>query len=164
MRVTSSSGTRRSVLALTSTTRPLAQSYRESRYHLRDTDGSKLAAWNTANEDLYNVLFFTTKGVACSVVRRFAGKTLDESSGHRQRAWAALREKLDGCSSEALRAEHAKMNSAQMRSDQDPDEFLYELDTRRERRNACDPPEVPMERTEESAAGRTASTRPAASR
>ena len=29
-----------------------------------DTDGSKLAAWNTANEDLYNVLFFTTKGAA----------------------------------------------------------------------------------------------------
>ena len=47
-----------------------------------DTDGSKLAAWNTANEDLYNVLFFTTKGAACSVVRRFAGKTLDEDSGH----------------------------------------------------------------------------------
>ena len=42
-----------------------------------DTDGSKLAAWNTANEDLYNLLFFT-KGAACSVVRRFAGKTLDE--------------------------------------------------------------------------------------
>ena len=51
-----------------------------------DTDGSKLAAWNTANEDLYNVLFLTTKGAACSVVRRFAGKTLDEGSGHGQRA------------------------------------------------------------------------------
>ena len=51
-----------------------------------DTDGSKLAAWNTANEDLYNVLFFTTKSAACSVVRRFAGKTLDEGSGHGQRA------------------------------------------------------------------------------
>ena len=38
-----------------------------------DTDGSKLAAWTTANDDLYNVLFFTTKGAACSVVRCFAG-------------------------------------------------------------------------------------------
>ena len=47
-----------------------------------DTDGSKLAAWNTANEDLYSVLFFRTKGEACSVVRRFAGKTLDEGSEH----------------------------------------------------------------------------------
>ena len=75
-----------------------------------DTDGFKLAAWNTAKEDLYNVLFFTTKGVACFVVRRFAGKTLDEDSGHGQRAWAALRKKFDGCSREALRAEHAKMD------------------------------------------------------
>ena len=56
-----------------------------------DTDSSELAAWITANENLYNVLFFTTKGAACSVVRRFAGKTLDEGSAHGQRAWAALR-------------------------------------------------------------------------
>ena len=42
-----------------------------------DTDGSKLAVWNTANEGFYNVRFLTTKGPACSVVRRFAGKTLD---------------------------------------------------------------------------------------
>ena len=33
------------------------------------------------------------------------------------------------------------MNSARMSPGQDPDEFLYELDTRRERLNACDPPE-----------------------
>ena len=69
-----------------------------------DTDGSKLAVWNTVNEDLYNVLFFTTKGAACSVVRRFAGKTLNEGSGHRQRAWATL-ETFDGCLREALRVE-----------------------------------------------------------
>ena len=81
-----------------------------------DIDGSKLAAWNTANVDLYNVLFFSTKSAACSIVRRFAGKTLDEGSGHGQRAWAALREKFDGFSREALRAEHAKMNSARINS------------------------------------------------
>ena len=79
-----------------------------------DTDSSKLTAWNTANENLYNVLFFTTKGAACSVVRRFEGKTLDEGSEHGQRAWAALRKKSDGCSRQALRAEHAKTNSARM--------------------------------------------------
>ena len=77
-------------------------------------DGSKLVVWNTANEDLDNVLFFTTKGAACSVVRRFAGETLDEGSGHGPRAWAALCERFDGCSREALRAEHVKMNSARM--------------------------------------------------
>ena len=80
-----------------------------------DTDGSKLAAWNTANEDLCSVLLFTTKGAACSIVCRFASKTLDEGSGRGQRAWAALRERFDGCSREALRAERAKMTSTRMR-------------------------------------------------
>ena len=60
-----------------------------------DTDGFKLAAFNMANKDLYNVLFFTTKGAVCSIVRRFAGKTLDKGSRHGQRVWAALREKFD---------------------------------------------------------------------
>ena len=110
-----------------------------------DTDGSKLAAWNTVNEDLCDVLFVTTKGAICSVVRRLAGKILDEGSGHGQRVWAALHEKFDGCSREALRAGHAKMNSARRSPGQDPDEFLYEFDTRRERINACDPPEGPTD-------------------
>ena len=60
-----------------------------------DTEGSKPAAWNTANKDLYNVLFFTMKGAACPVVRHFAGKTLEEGSEHGQHAWATLREKSD---------------------------------------------------------------------
>ena len=51
-----------------------------------DTDGSKLATWNTANKDLYNVPFLTTKGAVCSIVRRFAGKRLDEDSEHGQHA------------------------------------------------------------------------------
>ena len=110
------------------------------------TDGSRLAAWNTANENLYNVLFFTTKDAACSVVRCFADKTLDEGSGHGQRAWAALRETFHGCSREALRVEPAKMNCARMSPGQDPDEFLCELDTCRERLNACDPPKGPTGR------------------
>ena len=111
-----------------------------------DIDGSKLAVLNTANEDLYNVLLFTTKGAACSVVHRFAGKILEEGSGHGQRAWAALREKLDGCLREAFKAKHAKMNSARMSPGDNPDEFLYELDTRRESLNAYDPLEGPTDR------------------
>ena len=90
--------------------------------------------------------FFTTKGAACSVVHCVAGKILYEGSGHGQRAWAALREKFDGCSREGLRAEHAKMNSARMSPGQDPDEFLCELDTRRKRFNAYDAPEAPTDR------------------
>ena len=38
------------------------------------------------------------------------------------------------------------MNSARMSPDQDPDEFMYELDTHRKRLNALDPPEGPTDR------------------
>ena len=76
-----------------------------------DTDGYKFAAWNTARENLQNVLFFTTKGAACFVVRRFAGNTFDEGSGHEKRAWSALCEKFNSCPREALRAEQAKINT-----------------------------------------------------
>ena len=41
-----------------------------------DTDASKLAAWNTTDEDLHNVPFFTTKGAACSVVHRLHARDL----------------------------------------------------------------------------------------
>ena len=92
------------------------------------------------------MLFFTTKGAACSVVRRFAGKTLDKGSGYGQRAWAALREMFDSCSKKALKAEHAEMNSARMSPGEVPDEFMYELDTRRKRLNACDALEGPTDR------------------
>ena len=111
-----------------------------------DTDDFKLVAWNMANEDLYNVLLFMSKGAACSVVRRFGGKTLDEGSEHGQRAWAALCGTFDGCSREALRAQHAKMNSTRMSRVQHPDKFLHELETRRKRLNACDPSEGPTDR------------------
>lgn len=33
-----------------------------------------------------------------------------------------------------------------MHSGQDPDEYFYIMDSRRDRRNACDPPESPIER------------------
>ena len=92
------------------------------------------------------MLFFTTNNAACSIVHRFTGKILDEGSGHGQRAWAALRDKFDGCSREALRPENAKMNSARMSPCQGLDEFLYELDNRRELLNACDSPKGPTDR------------------
>ena len=38
------------------------------------------------------------------------------------------------------------MNSARVSLGQDHDDFLYELDTRRERHNACDPPKGPTDR------------------
>ena len=45
---------------------------------------NRCALWEASNEDLYNVFF--TKGAACFVVRRFAGKTLGGESEHGQPA------------------------------------------------------------------------------
>ena len=64
-----------------------------------DTDQETTrATWDAANQDLYRVLFFITAASAISVVRRFQGKTPAEGPGHGQQVWAALREKLNGCS------------------------------------------------------------------
>ena len=74
------------------------------------------------------------------------GTTLEDGAGHGQQAWAALREKFKGTLREAIRAEHAKMNNAPMRSGQDPFEHLYIMDSCRDHLNACDPPEGPTDR------------------
>ena len=111
-----------------------------------NTNDCKLAAWNTANEDLYNVLFFTTKGAACSVVRRFAGKTPAEGVGHGQHAWVALRKIFNVCARAAVRAEHIRMTSTRMHPRQDPDDYLHHMYSFRDRLNSCDPPEGPTDR------------------
>ena len=57
-----------------------------------------------------------------------------------------LREKFKGSSREAIRAERAKMNNTPMRSGQDPDDYLYIMDSCRDRLNACDPLEGSTDR------------------
>ena len=54
----------------------------------------------------------------------------------------ALREKFDGCSLEALRAAHREMETVEMRSDEDPNDFLYIKDRGRDRLNSVTPKEV----------------------
>ena len=74
-----------------------------------DVDNDQATAregWDDANQNLFSILFFTTSGPAFSVVRRFEGRAREDGVGHGQDAWAALREKFDGCSREALRAAH----------------------------------------------------------
>ena len=85
------------------------------------------------------VLFYTTSGSAFSVVRRFKGKRSQDGPGHGQQPWAAQCEKNDGCSREALRAEHRKMNHPKMTPDQDPDELLYIIDSYWEHLNTSTP-------------------------
>ena len=102
------------------------------------------AVWDAANQGQY-VLFFTTAGSAFSVVWRFQGKTLAEGTGHGQQAWAALCEKFDGCSRAAIRSEHIRTKSTRMRSGQDPNDYLYDMDSCWDHLDSCDPLEGPTD-------------------
>ena len=82
--------------------------------------------WDNANHNLFSILFLTKSGPASSVVRRFEGKTREDGVGHGQDAWVALREKFDGCSRETSRTVHRELETVKIRSDKDPDDFLYE--------------------------------------
>ena len=102
--------------------------------------------WDDANHNLFGILYFTTFGPAFSVVRRFEGKTREDRVGHGQDVWAALREKFDGCSREALRAAHREMETVKMPSDKDSYDFLNKKDRCRDRLNSVTPKEGPSDR------------------
>ena len=92
------------------------------------------------------MLFFIPAGSVFSVVWRFHGKTPAEGAGHGQQAWAALCEKGDGCSRAAIWAKQIRMTSTRMYPGQDPDDYLYHMDSCRGRLNACDPSKGPTDR------------------
>ena len=102
--------------------------------------------WDDANHNLFSILYFTTSGPAFSAVRKFEGKTREDGVGHGQDAWAALREKVDGCSREALREAHRELETVKIRSDEDPDDFLYKKDRCSDRLNSVTPKEGPSDR------------------
>ena len=106
-------------------------------------------SWDDANPNLFSILYFTTSGPAFSVVRRFEGKRREDEVRRGQDEWAALREKFDGCSREALRAAHREMETVKIRSDEDPDDFLYKKDRCRDRLNSVTPKEGPSDRRHE---------------
>ena len=103
-------------------------------------------SWDHAYHNFFSILFFTTSSPAFSVVRRFEGKTREDGVGHGKDAWGALRKKFDGCSREALRAAHPELETVKMRSDEDPDDFLYKKDRCRDRLNSVSPREGPSDR------------------
>ena len=79
-----------------------------------DLDNDQATAregWDDANHNLFSILYFTTSGPAFSVVRRFERKTREDGVGHGQDAWAALREKFEGCSRETLPVAHREMET-----------------------------------------------------
>ena len=102
--------------------------------------------WDDDNHHFYSILYSTTSDTIFSVVRRFEGKTRENGVEHGQDAWAALREKFDSCSREALRAAHREMETVKMRSDEDPNDFLYKKDRCHDRLNYVTPKEVPSDR------------------
>ena len=106
-------------------------------------------SWDDANHKLFRILYFTTSGPAFAVVRRFEGKTREDRVWHGQDAWRALREEFDGCSREALRAAHRELETVKMRSDEDPDNFLYKKDRFRDHLNSVTPKEGPLDRRHE---------------
>ena len=114
-----------------------------------DLNNDQVAAregWDDANRNLFSILFFTKSGPAFSVVRRFERKTREDGVGYGQDAWGALREKFDSCSREALRAARRELETMKMRSDDDPDDFLYKKDRCRDRLNSVTPKEGPSDR------------------
>ena len=105
-----------------------------------------LEDWDDANYNLYSILYFTKYGPAFSAVRRFDKKTREHGIGHGQDACAALREKYEGCSREALRTAHREMETVKMQSDGDSDDVLYKKDRCRNRLNSVTPKEGPSDR------------------
>ena len=59
---------------------------------------------------------------------------------------ASLREKFKWSSSEAIRAVHSKINNTRKRSEQDPNEYVYIMDSNRDQLNTCDQPQGPTYR------------------
>ena len=102
--------------------------------------------WDDANHNLFSILYLTTSGPAFSVVRWFEGKTREDGVGHGKDAWAALREKFDGCLREALRAAHRELETVKIRSDEDLNYFLYKKDRCHDRLNSVTPKEGPSDR------------------
>ena len=79
-----------------------------------DLDNDQATAregWNDVNHNLFSIHYFAISGPAFSVVRRFERKTREGGVGHGKDAWAAVREKFDGCSRETLRAAHREMET-----------------------------------------------------
>ena len=105
--------------------------------------------WDVTNHNLNSILYFTTSGPAFSVLQRLEGKTRENGVENGQGTLKALRDKFDGCSSEALRAAHRKMETVKMRSDKGPDDFLYKKDRCRDRLDSVTPKEGPSDRQHE---------------
>ena len=97
------------------------------------TAGGDLVRWQRNNANLYSVLFLATNGGATTVVRRHEGKKPEDGLGDGQAAWQALEEKYDAVSNATRQELYEELAKTKMKQDQDPDDFLYIMETARDR-------------------------------
>ena len=67
------------------------------------------------------------------VVKRYTGRTVGGELGNRKKAWKALKEKYNACSNATRQELYDSLNNTNLHRGQDPDEFLYHLQTARNR-------------------------------
>ena len=86
-----------------------------------------MAAWETANNNIYSILFLLTGGSANITVR--AHKSTEQGClGDGVAAWKSLMERFDGNTKEAWRACREKLFSSAMRAGSDPTDFIAKMD------------------------------------
>ena len=92
-----------------------------------ETDADGVAAWETANNNIYSILFFLTEGSANITVRAHES-TEQGCLGDGVAAWKSLKERFDGNTKEARRACREKLFSSAMRAGSDPTDFIAKMD------------------------------------
>ena len=84
-------------------------------------------AWKKANNNLFSVLFFMTKGSSHITVQAHESKELG-CVGDGAAAWNALEERFDGNTKEAHRACRGKLSSKSMKPGGDPVDHIATMD------------------------------------
>ena len=97
------------------------------------TLGDNLAKWQRNNANLYSVIFLATNTGATTVVRRHEGKKPEDGLGDGQEAWKALQEKYDVVSNATHQELYDELAKTKMKQGQDRDDFLYIMETARDR-------------------------------
>lgn len=85
------------------------------------------------HQSLLPALFLTTKGGSATVVKCYAGSTAKERLRNGQKTWKALEEKYNACGNAPHQELYDCQNSTMRQRGQDPDEFLYHVETARNR-------------------------------
>ena len=97
------------------------------------TELGNLVNWERNNTNLYSMLFLSTSGRSSMVVKRYAGRTAGRGLGNGQKACKALEEKYNASSNARRQELYDCRRSANLRRGQDPDEFLYHMETAQNR-------------------------------